>query len=91
MRILLPERKKQVELQVGDLMKSPYDNEEVYILSRLDNKFAWYKPMTGCCANGRHDSLAALQSASKKFIEDSRYEIYSIDDYDLQLVPKAGK
>jgi hypothetical protein len=91
MRILLPERKKRTPLQVGDLMKSPYDSEEVYILSRLDDKFAWYKPMTGCCANGRYESLEALESESKKFIEDSRYEIYSINDYDLQLVPKAGK
>jgi hypothetical protein len=47
--------------------------------------------MTGCCANGRYESLEALESESKKFIEDSRYEIYSINDYDLELVPKEGK
>ena len=90
MKILLPEQ-PSVKLRVGDIMKSPYDNNgDVYILSKIDDKYVWYKPC-GAFANGRHDSLEAFQNASQKYIEDSRYSIFSMKDYDLKLIPKVGK
>jgi hypothetical protein len=91
MRVLLPEKPKRVSLQLGDMLKSPHDTNEVYILSKLDDEYAWFKPCSGNCGNGRYKSLEALQMASENYFNDNRYTIYSIKDYDLKLVLKEGK